>query len=197
MRKPKKIILATNNPNKVREVRDILSPFGYTVISQIEAGVHIEVEENGVSFYENAKIKALAAMRATGKLCVGDDSGLEIMSMDLRPGIFSARYGGTELSDKEKCQKILDELSGKTDRRARFECVAVCIFPNGREITTLGVLNGVISETMDGDGGFGYDPIFIPEGYRITLSRLSEEEKNAISHRGQAFRNLATKLTEI
>ncbi len=192
-----KLVLASNNPDKLREIREILRDTGVDILSQREAGCHVEPEENGTTFQENARIKARAVMEATGLPAVADDSGLEVAAMGNRPGIFSARYGGPELSYAEKCQMIMDEIAGSADRSARFVCEAVCLFPDGRELTARGTVEGSIGFAMEGDGGFGFDPIFIPEGFVHSIACLTDREKNAISHRGKAFREFAEKLQNV
>ncbi|MGM9521625.1 MAG: RdgB/HAM1 family non-canonical purine NTP pyrophosphatase [Oscillospiraceae bacterium] len=192
-----KLILASNNKDKLREIREILSGTGLEVISQREAGCSFEAEENGKTFRENARIKARAAMEATGIAALADDSGLEVNAMDGGPGIYSARYGGVELSYDKKCQMILDEVAaGDGDRGARFKCSVVCVFPNGDEICADGVIEGNIGAAPEGNGGFGYDPIFVPEGFACSMACLTDDEKNAISHRGSAFRDFAEKLNK-
>lgn len=188
-----KLILASNNKDKLREIREILSGTGIEIVSQREAGCDFEADENGTTFSENARIKALAAVRATGLPAASDDSGLVIAALGGRPGVYSARYGG-ECGYDKKCAMILSELEGKSDRSAAFVSAVVCIFPNGDEITAEGIMRGSIAYTPAGDGGFGYDPIFLPDGCDKTAAELTDDEKNAISHRGQAFREFAEKL---
>ena len=189
-----KLILASNNKDKLREIREILDGTDIEIIPQREAGCDFEAEENGETFFENARIKALAAMNATGLPAVSDDSGLEVAALFGRPGVYSARYGGEDASYGEKCAMLLSELEGNTDRSARFVSAVVCVFPSGDEITAEGVMQGFIARAPAGSGGFGYDPIFIPEGCDRTTAELTEDEKNAISHRGKAFREFADKL---
>ena len=189
------IILASNNKDKLREVTEILAPLGIEVISQRQAGLRIEAEENGRTFQENARIKARAAMELTGKPCVADDSGIEINAMGGGPGIFSSRYCG-ELSYAETCQKIITIVNccDDHDRGARFRCAVVCCFPNGDEIVAQGAVEGEIGMRIEGENGFGYDPIFIPCGMKHSMACLTDREKNEISHRGRAFREFAEKL---
>ena len=191
-----KLILASNNSDKLREIREILDGTGIEVISQREAGCDFEAEENGTTFEENARIKARAAMEATGLPAVADDSGLEVNAMDGGPGIYSARYGGEKLSYDKKRQMIIDAVGDAADRGARFCCSVVCVFPEGGEITAGGTIEGEIGTASEGTGGFGYDPIFIPEGFSHSIACLTDEEKNAISHRGRAFREFAEKLNK-
>ncbi len=188
-----KIILASNNKDKLREVSEILAPLGIEVISQRQAGVRLEAEENGSTFVENARIKARAAMEATGEACVADDSGIEINALGGGPGIYSSRYCG-DSSYAETCQKLIKIVNCSDDRGARFRCAVVCVFPNGDEIVSEGVIEGSIGLKYEGENGFGYDPIFVPEGMGRTMACLTDQEKNAISHRGRAFRDFAGKL---
>lgn len=191
------IILASNNKDKLREIREILAPAGIRVLSQSEAGCHFEAEETGSTFEENARIKARAAMEATGLPCVADDSGLEVNAMGGGPGVYSSRYCG-ELSYAETCQKIIKlvDADPQGDRGARFKCAVVCAFPDGREIACEGVIEGTIGHVYEGDHGFGYDPIFIPEGFEHSMACMEDSAKNAISHRGRAFRKFAEKLSK-
>ena len=190
-----KLILASNNLNKLREVREILDGSGIEVVSQREAGCDFEVEETGTTFEENARIKALAAIRATGLPAAADDSGLEVNAMDGGPGVYSSRFCG-DRSYEEACREIMDIVDRGEDRGARYCCAVVCCFPDGRELTAYATTQGEISRELRGSGGFGYDPMFLlPDGR--TMAELTAEEKNAISHRGRAFRELARQLKEI
>ncbi len=188
-----KLVIASNNKGKVREIREIMAESGIEVLSQREAGCEFETEETGSSYYENARLKALAAMRATGLPAVADDSGIEIEAYGWGPGIHSHRFLNGR-SYPEACRDIVSELRGRTDRAARYCCAVVCCFPDGREIHAFATTEGEIAQTVSGgSGGFGYDPMFLlPEGR--TMADLSDAEKNAISHRGRAFRQLMKKL---
>ncbi len=187
-----KLVIASNNAGKLREIREIMDGSGIEVLSQREAGCDFEAEETGSSFDENARIKALAAMYATGLPAAADDSGLEVNAMGGAPGIYSSRYCG-DLSYAETCRKIISIVNGSDDRGARYCCAVVCCFPDGREIHCFATTEGQIARELRGSGGFGYDPMFLlPEGR--TMAELTEEEKNAISHRGRAFRELLKKL---
>ena len=194
-----KLILASNNKDKLREIREILDGSGIEVVSQREAGCDFEVEETGTTYEENARLKAMAVVRVTGLPAVADDSGLEINAMDGAPGIYSARYGGQ--FDTPYCHDgvfglIQSNIGDDPDRGARYCCAAVCCFPDGRELRAFATTEGEIAREMRGEGGFGYDPIFLlPDGR--TMAEHTEEEKNAISHRGRAFRELARQLTEM
>lgn len=188
----KRIIFATGNEGKMKEVRMILSDLGYEVLSMKEANIHVNIVEDGATFEENAMIKA----KAIGKLCndivLADDSGLEVDYMDKQPGIYSARFLGEDTSYDIKNQYILDKLSGARDdeRTARFVCAIACVFPSGECITTTATIEGYIAHTNAGDQGFGYDPIFYVPEYHCTTAELSPEQKNKISHRGKALQQM-------
>ena len=189
-----KLVIASNNTGKLREIREIMAGSGIEVLSQREAGCDFSAEETGTSFDENARIKALAAMRATGLPAAADDSGLEVSAMGGAPGIHSSRFCG-DRTYAEACREIIGIVDGHADRSARYCCAVVCCFPDGREIHCFETTEGEIAETLRGSGGFGYDPMFLlPDGR--TMAELTEEEKNAISHRGRAFRSLLRKLKD-
>ena len=187
-----KLILASNNRDKLREIRELMEGTGVTIIPQAEAGFREAVEETGTTFLENARIKARAAMEFTGLPAVSDDSGLEVNAMNGGPGVYSSRFCG-DRSYAEACREIMAIVDKGEDRGARYCCAVVCCFPDGHEITAFGTTEGEIARELRGSGGFGYDPMFLlPDGR--TMAEISEEEKNAISHRGKAFRELTTKL---
>ncbi len=188
-----KIVLASNNQDKLREVREILSGTDFEIISQKEAGIHTEPEETGTTFEENARIKAKAAMLASGLPAVSDDSGICINALGSCPGVYSSRFL-SDFSYPEKCERIMKLLEGATDRGAHYAAAAVIVFPDGRELSAIGVCEGEIAFEAKGSGGFGYDPIFYLPEYGRTMAEMTEDEKNAISHRGRAFRELAKKL---
>ncbi len=183
-----KFILATQNKGKVAELCKILS--GDEIVTMGEAGFTEEIIEDGNSFEENALIKARAVCKKMGVAAIADDSGLEVYALDMRPGIYSARYAGENATDEDRVLKLLSELSGKEDRRGRFVCAAAVCFPDGREEVCRGVVEGMMMERAMGDGGFGYDPIFKPDGFDKTMSQMTSAEKNAISHRAIAFNKL-------
>ena len=191
-----KLVIASNNKGKLREIREIMAGSGIEVLSQREAGCDFEAEETGTSFTENARIKALAAMRATGLPAAADDSGLEVSAMDGGPGVYSSRFCG-ERTYAEACREIISivDEKGQGDRSARYCCAVVCCFPDGREIDCFATTEGEIARELRGSGGFGYDPMFLLPGGR-TMAELSPEEKNAVSHRGRAFRELLKKLKD-
>ena len=183
----KSIILASNNKDKVKEVKEILK--GYDIISMKEAGIDVDIEENGTTFEENALIKARAIMRLTGQITMADDSGLEIDYLNKAPGVYSARFMGHDTSYDIKNKALIQKLEGVkgSDRSGRFVCAIAVCFPDGREIVKRGTMEGLIAEEIKGDNGFGYDPIvYLPE-YGKTSGELAPEEKNKISHRGKAL----------
>ena len=183
----KSIILASNNKDKVKEVKEILK--GYDIISMKEAGIDVDIEENGTTFEENALIKARAIMKLTGQITMADDSGLEIDYLNKAPGVYSARFMGHDTSYDIKNKALIQKLEGVKgrDRSGRFVCAIAVCFPDGREIVKRGTMEGLIAEEIKGDNGFGYDPIvYLPE-YGRTSGELAPEEKNKISHRGKAL----------
>ncbi len=183
----KSIILASNNKDKVKEVKEILK--GYDIISMKEAGIDVDIEENGTTFEENALIKARAIMKLTGQITMADDSGLEIDYLNKAPGVYSARFMGHDTSYDIKNKALIQKLEGVkgSDRSGRFVCAIAVCFPDGREIVKRGTMEWLIAEEIKGDNGFGYDPIvYLPE-YGKTSGELAPEEKNKISHRGKAL----------
>lgn len=193
-----KLILASNNEKKMRELRAILSDMNFEVISQREAGCDFEVDETGAVFSENAFLKAEAVYKATGELTVGDDSGLMVEALNGEPGVYSARYSpkGHDATDTERCEYLLYKMRDKDNRRAEFVTSICCILPDGTVIRTEGHCRGRILREMQGDGGFGYDPVFMPDGYDSSMAVLGTEVKNKISHRADALRQLREKLRE-
>ncbi len=191
-----KILFATGNADKMREIREILGGSGIEAVSLKEAGVSLEVEENGATFEENAIIKARACMELTGEIALADDSGLEVDAMEKEPGVHSARYMGRDTSYHIKNKSIIDRLEGKTgeERSARFVCAIATAFPDGRILTTRGTMEGQIGYEERGENGFGYDPIFYLPEYGCCSAELSREKKNELSHRGKALRAMRDKL---
>lgn len=192
----KRIIFATGNEGKMKEVRMILKDLDYDVVSMKEAGVKADIVEDGSTFEENAIIKAKTVMELTGEIAMADDSGLEVDYLNKEPGIYSARYLGEDTSYHIKNKTIIDRLEGVegNDRSARFVCAIAVTFPDGRVETTRGTIEGVIGYEEKGENGFGYDPIvYIPE-YDATTAELSPEIKNKISHRGKALELMKEKL---
>jgi XTP/dITP diphosphohydrolase len=186
--KSRRIVVASQNPGKVREIGRIL--IGYQILSLSEFPEIVFPEEGG-DYAENARVKAMVAARATGEMCVADDSGLEVEALGGRPGAYSARYGGSGLDDRGRLEKMLDDLAGfSPPRRARFYCIAACSWPDGSSEIAEGICEGGILEAPRGAGGFGYDPIFQPEGFDRAMAEISSAEKDGLSHRGRAFRAL-------
>lgn len=189
------LILASNNAGKLREMRSLLSEMGVKVLSQREAGCDFEVEETGSSFEENAFLKAYAVTRATGRAAVADDSGLMVDALGGAPGIYSARFSGShEDSDETRCRYLLQKLEGVSGRRAKFVCCICCTFPNGDILRARGECPGEILTQPRGSGGFGYDPVFRPEGFDSSMAELGTDVKNRIAHRGQAVRKFRQEL---
>jgi XTP/dITP diphosphohydrolase len=193
-----RLVLASTNQGKRREIEALLAPLGLGVATAAELGFTQEIEETGQTFADNARLKACGVAQALGLPALADDSGLEVEALGGRPGVYSARYAGPQATDAENNAKLLAELAGvPMDRRgAAFVCVMVCCLPGGRVLQTSGRLAGSIALEPDGDGGFGYDPVFWLPGRGITAARLTTQEKNAISHRGQALRALAQGIGE-
>jgi XTP/dITP diphosphohydrolase len=188
-----KLILATDNKNKIREFRELLRDEGVEVLSRSEAGLFSEVEETGETFAENAFIKAAAAARDTGLPAVADDSGLAVDALGGAPGVKSARYTGNHAdSDRDRYELLLKNMRGAENRRARFVCSMCCVFPNGDVLRSVGTCEGRIAFAPAGNNGFGYDPVFLPDEAEGSMAQLTMEEKNRISHRGKALRAFLT-----
>lgn len=194
-----KIIFATGNEGKMREIRMILGDLGVPVLSLKEAGIHADIEENGKTFEENARIKACAISKMTGGIVLADDSGLVIDYLNGEPGIYSARYMGEDTSYDIKNNNLIERLSGVPEekRTARFVCAVAAALPDGRVVTTRGVMEGRIGHRIAGANGFGYDPIFFLPQYGCTSAEISAEQKNEISHRGAALRAMKEELKKI
>lgn len=194
----KKIIFATGNEGKLKEIKAILSMEGVEILSMKEAGIHTDIEENGTTFEENAIIKAKAIGELTGEVVLADDSGLEIDYLNKEPGIYSARYAGEDTPYSIKNQMLLDRLEGveMEQRTARFVCVIAAALPDGKVITTRGTIEGFIGHAPAGENGFGYDPIFYVPKYRCSTAQLTMEQKNELSHRGKALRAMKEELKE-
>lgn len=184
-----RLVVATHNAGKVSELRRILAGRDVELLGADDVGLG-DVEETGATFDENALLKARAAVESCGLPCVADDSGLVVDALGGEPGVRSARFAGAHGDDEENLRQVLERMRGVGDRAARFVCVAALAAPDGREWTTRGVLEGTLTDAPRGTGGFGYDPIFVPLGEHRTTAELSPHDKDAISHRGQAFRAL-------
>ena len=193
-----RIIFATGNAGKMKEVRMILGDLGIPVLSMKEAGIAADIVENGKSFEENAVIKAEAIrdLTAAGDLVLADDSGLEIDYLDGAPGIYSARFMGEDTSYAIKNTALVEKLAGVPEekRTARFVCAIACALPDGRMITTRGVMEGIIAHEIRGENGFGYDPIFYLPEFGCTSAEITPEQKNEVSHRGKALRAMRKEL---
>ena len=191
---PEKFVLATHNPGKLAEMKAILSGLGVEVVSPAEAGVEVDVEETGTTFAENAMLKAKAVCAAVGLPAIADDSGLCVNALNGGPGVYSARYGGEGLDDRGRCRLLLQNLRGQTTRAAHFTCAVACAFPNGDTLEAEGRCDGAIAFAPLGDGGFGYDPVFLIPEKGKTFGQIGPEEKSKISHRGKALAAFAEKL---
>ncbi len=183
-----KLVLASDNKNKLREFRTLFENFGVELLSKAESGFTDEVEETGETFAENARIKAETVMHATGFAAIADDSGLCVDALGGAPGVRSARYTGNHAdSDADRYELLLRNLGEREDRSARFVCSLCCAFPNGDILTAEGACEGTILFAPRGGNGFGYDPVFRPDGFDRSMAELTMEDKNAISHRGKAL----------
>ncbi|MGI6008232.1 MAG: XTP/dITP diphosphatase [Ruminococcus sp.] len=192
----KRIIFATGNEGKMKEIREILADPELEILSMKEAGINAQIEEDGKSFEENAIIKAKAVMELCHEIVLADDSGLEIDYLNKEPGIYSARYMGEDTSYRIKNRNLIDRLAGVPDekRTARFVCVIAAAFPNGEVLTAEGTVEGRIGYEERGENGFGYDPIFYVPEYGCSTAELPPEIKNKISHRGKALRKMKCEL---
>ena len=193
-----KIIFATGNAGKMKEIRMIMEDLQIPVLSMKEADVDVDIVEDGTTFEENALIKARTIAKASNALTLADDSGLEIDYLNKEPGVYSARYMGEDTSYHIKNQNLIDRLEGVSDekRTARFVCVIAAVFPDGREYTVRVTIEGMIGYEDRGENGFGYDPIFFVPEYGCSTAELSPEIKNEISHRGKALRKMKEILLE-
>lgn len=194
----KRVIVASGNQGKIKEIREILAPLDLEVVSMKDAGIEVDVEETGQSFEENALLKAKGIATLTDDLVIADDSGLEIDYLNKEPGIYSARYLGRDVSYDIKNQNLLDRMEGVPDekRSARFVCAVAAILPNKKELVVRGVMEGRIGYEIKGEYGFGYDPIFYLPEYGKSSAEILPEEKNKISHRGKALQKMFLLLKE-
>ena len=191
-----KFVLASQNQHKLAEMNLILSAHGVEVVLQSELGLHVEVEETGNTFAENAMLKAKAVMAASGLPAIADDSGVCVDALQGAPGVYSARYGGPELDDVGRYRLLLNVMQGQTNRVAHFTSAIACVFPNGDTIEAEGECPGSIAFAPMGDGGFGYDPVFFLPQLKKTYAQLTPEEKAAVSHRGKALAVFEERLKE-
>lgn len=194
-----KVVIATSNPHKFEEIKDILSRVldSVSFFSLSDFGKFREPEETGKTFFENALIKANYYYSLLKVPVITEDSGLEVEALGGEPGVLSARYAGPDSSQKKLIEKLLRNMNGKTNRRARFVCLAMFMYESGKYIFSEGKVTGTIAYEARGEHGFGYDPIFIPDGYSKTFAELGPEIKNRISHRKHAFFNLAIRIKEL
>jgi len=194
----KTLVIATGNPNKLKEIQSLLKDFPITIKSKDEAGLKsVEIEETGTTFEENALLKAKGIQQYTGTMVLADDSGIAVDALEGAPGVYSARYAGEEGNDQKNNEKLLEALKEvpMEERGAVFVCAIVLLFPDGRVLKARGVTRGRVGFEKKGQGGFGYDPLFkLPDGK--TMAELTAKEKNAISHRGKALRKIKELLEE-
>lgn len=191
-----RIVFATGNKGKIKEIQMIMADTGLEVVSMKDAGIVVEPEENGTTYEENAMIKARAVAEYTDDIVMADDSGLEIDYLNKEPGIYSARYMGEDTSYRIKNANLIERLGGVPDeqRTARFVCAIAAVLPDGTELTTRAAIEGRIGYEEKGSNGFGYDPIFYVPRFGKTTAELTEEEKNQVSHRGQALELMKKEL---
>lgn len=192
----RRLVLATHNQGKVTELRRILAGLDVELVAASDVDLP-DVEESGATFEDNALAKARAGVAACGLPCVADDSGLVVDALGGAPGVRSARYAGGHGDDAANLRLVLERMRGVADRRARFVCVAALVAPDGREWTAEGVLEGTLTSAPRGEGGFGYDPALVPLGHDRTTAEMAPHEKDAISHRGAAFRALRRAVAEL
>lgn len=190
-----KFVLATHNPGKLKEMSAILSGLGVEVVAPADLGLTVDVEETGATFGENAMLKAKAACAAAGLPAIADDSGLCVDALNGGPGVYSARYGGEELDDRGRYMLLLNSMRGAPTRAAHFASAIACVFPNGDTLTAEGRCDGAIAFAPMGEGGFGYDPVFMVPEKAKTFGQMDEAEKDGISHRGKALRAFAAELS--
>ncbi len=190
------IVVATSNAHKVAEIMRIINIEGVEFVPLSQLGSFPSPTEDGATFIENARIKAMAAHKETGLAAIADDSGIVVDALDGAPGIFSSRYSGDEGNDDANNAKLLAQMEGKLDRTGRFTCAIVFIGADGRELVSQASVEGKIDDHLHGDGGFGYDPLFLPDEYdgAVSMAELTMDQKNAISHRGKALREMRDQL---
>lgn len=194
-----KIVAATNNQNKLKEFFQILDKTGVNLVSLKQMNLDVEVVEDGETFEENALKKAKEICKLCGEISLADDSGLEVDYLDGQPGVYSARFSGADSTPQKNNQKLLSLLQGvpKEKRTARFICVIAVAFPDGRTILSRGECEGIITDELLGEHGFGYDPLFFYPPYNKTFGQLSKEEKDSVSHRGRALEKIKEELAKI
>lgn len=191
-----RIVAATKNMGKIKEIEAILSKLNICVVSAADVGIDVDVAETGDTFEKNALIKARAIAMMCDEPVLADDSGLCVDALDGKPGVFSARYAGENATDEDRINKILSELGETKNRKAEFVSSVALIFPDGEEIVASGAVHGTITYEPIGTNGFGYDPIFCSDELKKTFAQSTDEEKNRVSHRARALENLYSKLAE-
>ena len=191
------LVIATRNPGKTAEIRDLLQGFAVEVRNLSDFGPIPEVVEDGETFDENAYKKSNFTARVLGYPALADDSGLAVEALDGAPGVFSARYGGAQATDEDRCRKLLEEMEGRADRRAAFECVISLAVPTGPALTYEGRCEGLIADSPCGSNGFGYDPVFFYPPCNKTFAQLTRAEKSRVSHRGKALRELRDEFEKV
>lgn len=191
------LVLATRNPGKTVEIKTLLAEYPVIIKNLDDFGPIPEIEEDGTSFEENAYKKASLTARFLGHAALADDSGLVVRALDGRPGIHSARYGGEGLTDEDRCRRLLTEMTGQIDRQAAFHCVISLAVPTGPALTYEAQCPGLITETMTGSGGFGYDPVFYSPALKKTFAEMNTTQKNRISHRGLALQELGNEFENV
>ncbi len=192
-----KIIVATKNQGKMREIKAILSDEKYEILSMSDLGIDVEVEENADTFAGNATKKAVEIMKLCNEITLADDSGLVVEALDGAPGVYSARYAGEHGDDLQNNLLLLKNMESETNRNAKFVCAMALAFPDGKIINVEGEFHGLIDYEMKGTGGFGYDVLFYLPEYGMTSAEISSDEKNKISHRSKALQLIKDKLQEI
>lgn len=196
MQKINELIIASNNKHKIIEIKDILGEFFKNIYSLSEKNINVEIEETGKTFEENAIIKAKYISELTGLPALSDDSGLEVEALNGAPGVYSARYAGGPSNSDINNKKLLKEMQGKSNRNANFTSVIAICYPNGKIITASGKTYGKILTELQGENGFGYDPLFYSNDLKKSFGLATSEEKNAVSHRGRALQNLKEILSK-
>jgi XTP/dITP diphosphohydrolase len=192
-----KVIAATQNRHKLKELRKMTEGLGIQILSQEEAGLAgMDIEEDGDTFEANSRKKAEEIMKASGLAAIADDSGLMTEALGGAPGVYSARFAGEGATDARNNAKLLGLMKGVTDRRARFVSVITLVYADGRVLSARGECPGVLTEEERGSGGFGYDPLFMPDGFQKTFGELTEAQKNTVSHRAKAMASLRQLLSE-
>jgi len=197
MQIPMMLVIATRNKGKTREIKDLLKGFPVDIKNLDDFGPIPELEEDGETFDENAYKKASFAARILGQPALADDSGLVVEALNGAPGIHSARYAGENATDEQRCLKLLDEMKGKSNRKAVFECVISIAVPTGAALTYEARCEGLISQKPAGSNGFGYDPVFFYPPYNKTFAQITREEKNRVSHRGKALAELQSEFDKV